>query len=434
MAILKRIKTLFSKRSGGINDPNMWINTALQTSGYASKSGAVITADTALKISTVYACVTKFSHTIASLPMTINKTLPQGGNEVVSDHYLYPILHDNFNYEQTSFEAREMGIGHLKLRGNWYNFLQRNGAGQTVGIWPLNPSYMEVVRVGNGIWYRYTHPDTHKQYIYSAAEIWHVKGFSKDGLVGMSTVEYARESMGMAQSLQDFAATFFGNKAVPGAVLRHPGQLGDVARKNLSESMDEYATTKRHTTLVLEEGMEWQSVGISNSDAQFLETTNAQVRDIARWFHMPLILLQEPDKASTYASVEQFMLSFVQHTIAPDVVRIEQSANRALLTEADRQNGYYIKLNLKGLLRGDFATRMNGYRVAREGGWMCVDDIRGLEDMSPLPDGKGQIYLQPLNYKEAGTETPAPAAAPFPEKDEKTPQEKDDGEEGNQDV
>lgn len=393
---------------GSVGDPNMWINTLLESKNFATRSGATITADTALKISTVYACITILSQTIASLPMTINRRLAAGGNETADDHPLYPVLHDAFNGDQTSYEAREMGVGHLKLRGNWYNRLVRNAAsGGIVEIRPLNPAHMAVKRINGDTWYDYQpgvgeDPLGNPKKVYPAWEIWHVKGYSSDGLVGLSTISYARESMGLAQALQDFSAEFFGKKAIPGNVLKHPGSLSAPARKNIKESIEEYATTKRNTTLVLEEGMEWQSVGISNKDAQYLELSNAQVRDIARWFHMPLILLQEPDKVSTYASAEQFMLSFVVHTISPIAVRIEQSANRALLTESERRAGYYIKLNIKGLLRGDFKTRMDGYRIGREGGWYSANDIRALEDEKPIENGN--IYLQPLNYVEAGTE------------------------------
>jgi HK97 family phage portal protein len=387
----------------------MWIGTALESSGYSTKSGTTITADTALNISTVYACVTILSQTIASLPMTINKSLPNGGNQIADDHYLYPILHNAFNSYQTSYEAREQGIGQLKLRGNWINRLERNNAGQIIGIWPLNPAYVTIHRAAGDIWYEYKPGGKedcmgNRAGLYSRQDIWHIKGFSKDGLNGLSTIQCARESMGLSQALSDFSAEFFGRKAVPGNVLQHPGQLSPEARKNLKNSLEEYATTKRHTTLVLEEDMKWQSVGISNVDAQYLEISGAQVRDIARWFHMPLILLQEPDKASTYASAEQFMLSFVVHTISPDVVRIEQAANRALLSNKERAAGYYVKLNIKGLLRGDFKTRMDGYRIAREGGWYSVNDIRALEDETPIENG--DIYIQPLNYKEAGEDDP----------------------------
>lgn len=413
MGLISFIET----RSNSVNDPNMWINTLLESSNYATKSGVNITADTALKISTVYACVTILAQTIASLPMTINRRIKNGGNEVAEDHYLFPILHDAYNAEQTSYEAREMGVGHLKLRGNWYNYLERNGAGRIAGIWPLNPSGMYVYRTNNqgDAWYQYSPSEDERlpahMRTFSSSEVWHIKGFSKNGLTGLSTIECARESMGLSQALSDFSAQFFGNKAVPGNILAHPGQLSVEARKNLKESLQEYASAKRHTTLVLEEDMKWQNVGITNVDAQYLEISGAQVRDIARWFHMPLILLQEPDKASTYASAEQFMLSFVVHTISPDIVRIEQSANRALLTEAERRAGYFIKLNIKGLLRGDFKTQMEGFKVAREGGWLCVDEIRAFDDMPPLPDGKGKIFIQPLNYKEAGTEDPEPKPA-----------------------
>lgn len=408
MGLISSIET----RSGGVNDPNMWINTLLESTNFLSKSGVNITPDTALKISTVYACVTILSQTLASLPMTINRRLPDGGNEVADGHYLYPILHDSFNDEQTSYEAREMGIGHLKLRGNWYNHIPRDNGGRILGIWPLNPVGVEVYRVGNEIWYKYVPSNEdnsiNSNRMYSSGEIWHIKGFSKDGLKGLSTIQYARESMGLTQALQDFSADFFGKKAVPGNIVRHPGALGVEARKNLKESFAAYANSKRQETLLLEEGMEWQNVGITNADAQFLELSGAQVRDIARWFNVPLILLQEPDKTATYASAEQFFLSFVVHTVTPIVSRLEQSANRSLLTDADRQAGYYIKLNMNSLLRGDFKTRMEGYRIAREGGWKNADEIRALEDEPPIPDGTGKIYLQPMNFKELGEKTEPP--------------------------
>lgn len=411
MGLISAIET----RTAGVNDPQMWINTVLESSTYATKSGTVITADTALRISTVYACVTILSGTLASLPLTINRRLATGGNEPAESHWLYSVLHDQFNDAQTSYEAREMGVGHLKLRGNWYNRIQRNGRGQIDGLWPLNPSCVTVLRSDNATWYRYE-PGTPTDALgtprgmYAADEIWHVKGYSTDGLTGLSTISYARESMGLTQALNDFTAEFFGRKAVPGNVLKHPGNLTAPALKNLKDSMEEYASARRHRVLILEEGMEWQSVGVSNRDAQFLELSGAQVRDIARWFNVPLILLQEPDKVSTYASAEQFFLSFVKHTIWPITRRLESSANSALLTPSERAAGYYVKFNLKGLLEGDFTTRMNGYRVGRDGGWYSANDIRALEDMPPIDNG--DIYLQPSNFVEAGTEPePAPAAA-----------------------
>lgn len=194
-------------------------------------------------------------------------------------------------------------------------------------------------------------------------------------------------------------------------MLTHPGSLSPQARANLKQSLEEYATSKRRQTLVLEEDMKWQSVSMSNEDAQFIELSGATVRDIARWFNVPLVLLQEPDKTATYASAEQFFLSFAKHTIWPITRRLEASANRALLTDSERRAGYYVKFNLRGLLEGDFKTRMDGYRIARDGGWMSANDVRVLEDMPPIPNG--DIYLQPANFIEAGKEPePAPAAAP----------------------
>jgi len=414
--------SMIESRSGGLSDPNFWVNTLLESPA-ATKSGVSITADTALKISTVYACVTILAQTIASLPMTVNRKLTSGGNAEAADHWLYSVLHDTFNAEQTSYEAREMGVGALKLRGNWYNRIERNWRGQIDGIWPMNPSHVTVSRVNGATWYAYEpgheyDPLGTRRGLYAARDIWHVKGYSSDGLTGLSTISYARESMGLSQALNDFTAEFFGRQAVPGNVLEHPGALSPTARANLKASLEEYAKSKRHTTLILEENMKWNTIGISNRDAQFLELSGAQIRDIARWFNVPLILLQEPDKVSTYASAEQFFLSFVKHTIWPITRRLEASANRALLTASERAAGLYVKFNLKGLLEGDFSTRMGGYSVGRNGGWYSVNDIRALEDMPPIPNG--DIYLQPVNYVEAGTapEPTPPATPPEPDGDD----------------
>jgi HK97 family phage portal protein len=306
-------------------------------------------------------------------------------------------------------------MGHLLLRGNWYSRIERNGRGQIDGLWPMNPAAMQVVRLTDGtLWYKYEpgnafDPLGTARGTYAAREIWHVKGYSTDGLTGLSTISYARESMGLAQALQDYSAEFFSQKAIPGSILEHPGALGPQARSNLQESLQEYANSRRRQTLILEEGMKWQSVGVSNEDAQFLELSNAQVRDIARWFSVPLVLLQEPDKVATYASVAEFMLSFAKLTIWRITNRLEASANRALFTPAERRAGYYVKLNLRGMQEGDFASRMNGYRVGRDGGWYSANDIRKWEDLPSIPNG--DIYLQPSNFIEAGV-APQPASMP----------------------
>lgn len=409
--------TLIETRSGSVNDPAMWINTLLESSNFATKSGVTITADTALRISTVYACVTILAQTIASLPMTVNRYLSSGGNEDARDHWLYSVLHDDFNAEETSYEGRERGMGALLLRGNWYNRIERNGRGQIDGIWPLSPGGMVVFRTAdNRIWYQHTpssdEPNAGRTKTYASDEIWHIKGYSSNGLTGLSTISYARESMGLSQALNDFTAEFFGRQAVPGNVLEHPQALSVAARSNLKESLEAYANSKRHTTLILEEGMKWNSIGISNKDAQFLELSGAQVRDIARWFSVPLVLLQEPDKVATYASVAEFMLSFAKLTVWRITRRLEASANRALFTPAERRAGYYIKFNLRGMQEGDHNSRMEGYRIGREGGWYSVNDIRALEDQTPIENG--DIYLQPMNYIEAGKEpTPEPTPETF---------------------
>jgi len=417
--------TTIETRSNSPADPHFWINTLLESSNYATKSGTVITPETALRVSVVHACVAILSETIASLPLLVIRKLETGGNEPVTSHALYPIFHDSWNPLQDTFEARDMGVGHLKLRGNWYNRIEWDGRGRIVALWPMHPRAMQVVRAKGEVWYQYAPDGDVDEFgtprgTYPANQIWHVKDFRTDGLAAKSIVtSYARESIGLAVAMEDFAATFFGNGAVPGSVLKHPGQLGPEAAGNLKASLDAYSREQRHKTLVLEEGMDWTTVGVNNRDAQFSELSASVIRSIARYFRVPLLLLAEPDKTSTYAAAEQFFLSFARNTIWPITSRIEASAKHALLTPAERRLGYDIKFNLKALQEADFTTRMNGYRVGRDGGWLSVNDIRQLEDMPPIPNGN--IYLQPANFIEAGKEPepePQPSDEPAPEGDD----------------
>jgi HK97 family phage portal protein len=202
---------------------------------------------------------------------------------------------------------------------------------------------------------------------------------------------------------EEFGAQYFSNAAVVSGLLKHPGQLKGDAYNRLKSSMNDFASSKRHQTMVLEEGMEWQAIGLSNKDSQFLEARAFQVADIARFFNIPLILLHQADKASTYASAEQFSLNFVKYCLLPWCRRWEHSGNNSLLTEWDRKKGYFVEFNVDGLLRGDINTRYTSYATGRQWGWLSANDIRSLENMNPIEGGDEYITM-PQNI--AGKENP----------------------------
>ena len=408
MRILSRLLYAlgYVEKRASMSDPRFWM--AEQLTGGMTRAGVYVSPDRAMTISAVYACVRVIAESVAQLPLILYKRTPSG-KKPAPEHPKYILMHDRPNAEQTPFEFREMFTGHAALRGNAYGGKEYTSDGLIEAVIPMNPARMEVKREKSGeIVYIYT-DDTGKQAQYTADQIWHFKGLSNDGITGLSPVQLFRESLGLTKSAEEYAAQYFGNNATPGSILKHPGQLKTTAKENLKQSLDAYAADRRHKTLVLEEGMEWQTIGLSNKDSQFLESRSFQIEEICRMWNVPAILIHHPDKAATYASAEQFALNFVKYCILPWCKRFEQSANRALLTGKEQEK-YFYEFKLDSLLRGDTQSRYTAYASARQWGWMCVDDIRALENLEPLPDGKGQIFLQPSNMVEAGEE-PEPIAS-----------------------
>lgn len=395
MGIFKRFR---KENRVSVNDDHFWPEF-FQKFGLGTKSGQTVTPDSSLQVSAVYACTRVLAESIASLPLNLFQRLPDGSKEIARNHPIFKKLHDKPNDIQTSYEFREMLMGHTVLRGNAFAFKEINVAGQIINLIPLDPSRMQIEKDGNVITYIYTHEDG-RMARYPSEFIWHWRGLSSDGIVGLSPVTLARESIGLSMAAEDHGALYFKNNATPSGVLEYPGKLQEDARKLMKDSLDKAHTdSNKFKTMILEGGLKWTAMGMSNQDSQFIESRNFQVEDIARIFRVPSIMINHPDKTATYASAEQFFLNFVVHTIQPWAIRIEQSANIALLSEAD-QNEFFFEFNLNGLLRGDSKSRNDSYAVARQWGWMSVNDIRKLENMNPIGD-EGDIYLQPLNMVDA---------------------------------
>jgi HK97 family phage portal protein len=386
MSILSRIKFLFEKRdqSVSLNDPRFWQDIPSES----LKSGVSLSPEKAITLSAVYACVRVIAESIAQLPCILYQRTPDG-KVAMPENPKYKLLHDRPNEEQTAFEFKEMFVGHTVLRGNAFAGLEFTSGGQIANIIPLNPSRM-IVRRENGILiYRYT-DDLGRMFVFPRERIWHLRGLSNDGIVGISPISVFKESLGLTRAAEDYAAQYFGNNAVPGNIVKHPGPLKPAARENLKTSLQEYAAAKRHMTLVLEEGMDWQAIGVTNKDSQFLESRNFQIDEICRMFNVPAILIhhQSRDTTPTYASAEQFALNFVKYTLLSICKRFEQSANRSLLTEQE-QSQYFYEFKLDSLLRADIKTRYEAYSIGRQWGWLSPNDICRLENLDLIPKEKG---------------------------------------------
>ena len=363
-------------------------------------SGKPVNERTAMQTTAVYACVRILAEAIASLPLHVYEYQDDGGKKLVHDHPLYYLLHDEPNPEMTSFVFRETLMSHLLIWGNAYAQIIRDGAGRVLGLYPLLPDKMEVQRDDRGnIYYVYSRNSDEnpmfKEYgniKLKAEDVLHIPGLGFDGLIGYSPIAMAKNAVGMTLACEEYGASFFANGANPGGALEHPGVLKDPSKVRESWNSVYRGVNNAHKIAVLEEGMKYQQIGIPPEEAQFLETRKFQINEIARLYRIPPHMVGDLDKSS-FSNIEQQSLEFVKYTLDPWVIRWEQSLQRSLLLPGEKGK-YFIKLNVDGLLRGDYQSRMNGYAVGRQNGWFSANDIREMENMNPIPDEEGgNLYL-----------------------------------------
>ncbi len=377
--------------------------------GRRTRTGQVVTADTALNISACYRAVRLLADTMASLPIHLYKRLERGKERDVR-HPLYHLLHTRPNPWQTSFEWREMMSGHLELRGNAYSFIVTNGRGGVDALIPLHPGRVTCHKdkVFHDrppvIWYEWTPLDGSPKVLLQD-EVLHLRGFSLDGITGLSPVTQARESLGLAMAVEEHGAKYFGNAARPGGFLKLQKKLASKdARDKLLESLNtRFGGDNQHKVGVLEEGADWVSVGFDNRDSEFLASRKFQVTEIARWWGVPPHKIGDLDR-STNNNIEHQGIEFVQDAILPRCRRFEQRLNSDMLSGSDQRTKYFEFL-LDGLLRGDLKSRYEAYQIGRNGGWLSANDIRESENMNPLDDEQGDVYLVPLNMVSAGDDT-----------------------------
>jgi HK97 family phage portal protein len=381
------LSRLFPSRASPKN--NFW-GSAYSFFFGASSSGKAVNEKTALQTTAVYACVRILAETIALLPLHTYRTSPNG-KEKAANHPLYYLLHSEPNPEMTSFVFRETLMGHLLLWGNAYAQIIRNGRGTVMALYPLLPNKMLVNRTDQGILY-YQYEKDGQTYFLGSQDVLHIPGLGFDGLIGYSPIGMAKNAIGMAIATEEYGAKFFVNGANPGGVLEHPGVVKDPARVRDSWNAVYQGSGNAHRVAVLEEGMKFQSIGIPPEQAQFLETRKFQLNEIARIFRIPPHMIGDLEKSS-FSNIEQQSLEFVMYTLDPWVVRWEQAMQRALFSEGEKRQ-YFVKFNVDGLLRGDYQSRMNGYAVGRQNGWLSSNDIRELENLNRISTEEGgDLYL-----------------------------------------
>lgn len=363
-----------------------------------STSARRVNERSSMQMTAVYSCVRVLSEAVASLPLHLYKYNGSGNKEKALEHPLYFLLHDEPNAEMISFVFRETLMTHLLLWGNAYAQIIRNGKGEVVALYPLMPDRMTVDRDDKGqLYYEYQMQDsdapTMKQSTVrlSPYDVLHIPGLGFDGLVGYSPIAMAKNAIGLAISAEEYGSKFFANGATPGGLLEYPGTVKnpDAVRESREKG---FSQGNSHKIAVLEEGMKYTTISISPNEAQFLETRKFQIDEIARIFRVPPHMIGDLEH-STFSNIEQQSLEFVKYTLEPWLLRWEQSMSRALFSQGEKSR-YFFKFNVDGLLRGDYASRMNGYATARQNGWMSANDIRELENLDRIPAEQGSdLYL-----------------------------------------
>ena len=352
----------------------------------SSAAGKQVNARTAIQVSTVYACVRVIAETVASLPLNLYQET-DSGSEKAQKHLLYRLLHDEPNNEMTSFILRETLLSHLLLWGNAYCQIVRNGRGQVIALYPLLPDRMTVDRDKNGdLTYAYATTEG-REVMVPPMNILHIPGMGFDGVIGYSPVALERNAIGLGMAAEEYGSRFFSNGATPSGVLTHPNTVKNPSALRQSWNAAYGGTSNSGRVAILEEGLKFERISMPNNEAQFLETRKFQVSEICRIFRVPPHLVGDLEHA-TFSNIEHQSISFGMHTIRPWLVRIEQSMNRALLSDSEKGR-FFVRFNMDGLLRGAYKERMEGYAIARQNGWMSANDIRELENMNPIPSSEG---------------------------------------------
>ena len=292
----------------------------------------------------------------------------------------------------TSFVLREVMLAHLLLWGNSYCQILRTGRNQVTGLYPLLPDHMDVDRDKNGmLTYTYS-TSTGQRVVLTPEEVLHIPGLGFDGVMGYSPIALERNAIGLGIASEEYGSKFFSNGARPSGILTHPNTVKNPAALRESWNSIYGGSGNANRVAILEEGMRFEPIAIPNNEAQFLETRKFQVDEICRIFRVPPHLVGDLEHA-TFSNIEHMSIDFAVHTIRPWLVRIEQSMNRALFTDQEKGR-FYVQFNIDGLMRGDYKSRMEGYAIARQNGWMSANDIRALENQNPIPKEEGgDAYL-----------------------------------------
>lgn len=355
--------------------------------GGPTSSGEPVTADRAIALTAVWACITLIAGSIASMPLVLYKRVGES-RERYTDHPLYSVLHDKPNPAQNVMAFWEAIVTALLLRGNAYALLSRGEDNRIRALWYVHPDRVapDVLKTGR-LRYRVSTPNGTQQTI-ADTEMLHVVGpMSDDGYTGRSVISTFRETLGLGLALERYGAEFFSNAATPRGMLTAPGKLSDAARKHLTDLVVERHASpgRRHRTMILEEGLKFEPIALTHEDSQFVESRRFTTEEVARIFGVPGHMVGGDTKGSlTYSNAETEGLRLLKHTLGPWCARIVAAVNHACISPLERRQSYAEYLP-DALLMTDTAGRYAAYKTGLEAGFLTLDEVRRKENLPTLP-------------------------------------------------
>lgn len=407
MRILERVKGLMeSKASVTLADPAAM---SLLFGHLPTAAGATVTPDAALRVPAVYASIRVISESIAQLPLRLYRRLPDGGKEEARDHALFDLLGTAPNPFTTSVEWRLAMQSSLSAYGNAFSFINRNASGEVVELLFLHPTQVavEIDTATTEPVYRVTDL-AGSQSTYGRSEVFHLRTFGVgqlSGYIGQSPLMQAREAIGLAMMLEEHAARLFANGARPAGVFKYPKTLSEKIMERLKESFasSHGGGANSGKTLILEDGMDFQSLQFNSVDSQFLELRQFAIAEIARVFRIPLHLLGELTR-STNNNVEHQGRDFVQLCLLPTIRTWEDAISLSLLSAEERKT-HFAAFNLDDFMRADISSRYSAYCQAITNGLLNPNEARALENMPSYAGG--EVYTRQLNTAPTNTTKPA---------------------------
>lgn len=354
----------------------------------STESGVTVNDTRALQISTVWACIRIRTNPVASMPLGIFKRT-ESGREAMSDGWLHDLFKVSPNAAMSPLAFRRAMQMQLVAWGNAYALIGRSGE-RVTSLNPILPEFMEVKRDGNDV--QYVYQTKSGPVTFAKEEVFHLKGFSPDGIVGLSPLAYARQAMGLSVSAEKYASYSYSKNGRPPGYIKFDKVLTPQQRED-AKAIYQGVSVDSTGTWILEGGAEYKTTGLPPDDMQMLESRRFQIAELCRYYGVPSHLVNDMEKSSSWGTgIEQQNLGFLQYTIDADLKEWESAIANQLLTRSQRRE-LFVEHNVEGLLRSDSAGRASFYSQMAQNGIMSRNEIRKKENLPPV-DGGDELTVQ----------------------------------------